>query len=36
MFKLQVKIYSVHILENAFITYETPSPPWHDLINTPI
>ena len=27
---LQVKIYSVQ-LENAFIIYETPPPPWHDL-----
>ena len=35
-FNLQVKIYSVHrLLENAFIIYETPLTPWHDLIIKP-
>ena len=30
---LQVKIYSVfRLLENAFIIYDTPPPPWHNLI----
>ena len=32
---LQVEIYSVQIIEKAFIVYETPPRPSHDLIISP-
>ena len=34
--KIKILVFRLGLLKNAFIIYETPTKPWHDLIISPI